>query len=59
MGKSVKKPKKHIISCRVDDGEIVALKRLARASNTNISNLLRRSLDMLEEASAGKRQARV
>lgn len=58
MGKNVAKPKRHIISCRVDDCEIEVLKRLARASNTNISNLLRRSLDLLEEGPTGKEQAR-
>jgi hypothetical protein len=58
MGKAVQRPKKHIISCRVDDWELRTLRRLAKSSNTNISNLLRRSLDMLEEASAGERRAR-
>lgn len=58
MGRSVENPKKHIISFRVDDCEIVTLRRLARASNTNISNLVRRSLDLQDEPPARKRQAR-
>ena len=58
MGKTVELPKKHVISCRVDDSEIVTLRLLARACNTNISNLLRRSLDLQEEPPAGKRQSR-
>jgi hypothetical protein len=48
MGKSVENPKKYIISCRVDDQELQTLQELARSAGTNISNLLRRSLDLLE-----------
>ena len=58
MGRNVAKPKNHIISCRVTDCEIEVLKRLARTSNTNISNLLRHSLDLLEEVHIGKEQVR-
>jgi hypothetical protein len=48
MGKSVENPKKYIVSCRVDDQELQTLQDLARSAGTNISNLLRRSLDLLE-----------
>ena len=48
MGKSVENPKKYIISCRVDDQEMQILLELARSARTNISNLLRRSIDLLE-----------
>lgn len=48
MGKSIENPKKYIISCRVDDQEIQILRELARSAGTNISNLLRRSIDLLE-----------
>jgi len=50
MGKAVKNPKRFIISCRVDDKEMVILQERAKACGTNISNLLRDSLDIsLEE----------
>lgn len=49
MGKSVENPKKYIISCRINDHEMETLQALAEAQGTSISNLLRRSLDLLEE----------
>ena len=49
MGKFVENPKKYIVSCRVDDQELQILQDLARSAGTNISNLLRRSLDLLEQ----------
>lgn len=49
MGKSVENPKKYIISCRVNDQEMQILQDLAKHNGTNISNLLRRSLNLLEE----------
>ena len=49
MGKSVENPKKYIISCRINDQEMETLQALAEAQGTSISNLLRRSLNMLEE----------
>jgi hypothetical protein len=48
VGKSVENPKKYIISCRVDDQEMQILRKLARSAGTNISNLLRRSIDLLD-----------
>jgi hypothetical protein len=49
MGKSVDKPKKFIISCRVDNAELQTLQEKARAAGTNISALLRLSLNRLEQ----------
>jgi len=46
MGKSVKNPKRYIISCRVDDDELIVLQERARACGTNISNLLRNCLEI-------------
>ncbi len=51
MGKSVENPKRYIISCRVSDQEMEALQDLARQSGTNISNFLRRSLNLTGERS--------
>lgn len=49
MGKAVKNPKRFIISCRVDDKEMVLLQERAKACGTSISNLLRESLDIDSE----------
>jgi len=49
MGKSVDNPKKFIISCRVDNDELQTLQEKAKAAGTNISALLRLSLDLLEQ----------
>jgi hypothetical protein len=49
MGKSVDNPKKFIISCRVDNDELQTLQEKAKAAGTNISALLRLSLNMLEQ----------
>ncbi len=49
MGKTVDKPKKYIISCRVDDHELETLQELAKRADTSISTLLRQSLDLLQE----------
>ena len=46
MGKSVKNPKHFIISCRVDDNQLVILQERAKACGTNISNLLRDCLEI-------------
>jgi hypothetical protein len=48
MGKTVENPKKYIISCRVNDQEMQTLQELARAAGTNISNLMRQSLNLME-----------
>ncbi|ALC15169.1 transcriptional regulator [Desulfuromonas soudanensis] len=49
MGRTVKQPKKFIVSCRVDDEEMRLLVERARSSHTSISELLRRSLELCEE----------
>ncbi|GAB4174297.1 MAG: hypothetical protein Tsb0017_17170 [Geothermobacteraceae bacterium] len=46
MGKSVKNPKRFIISCRVNDEEMQLLQERAKQAGTNISNLLRASLEI-------------
>jgi hypothetical protein len=50
MGRSVKHPKKFIVSCRVDDEEMRLLVERARSERTNISEMLRRSLELCEES---------
>ena len=52
MGRSVKHPKKFIVSCRVDDEEMRLLVERARSERTNISEMLRRSLELGEESPA-------
>jgi hypothetical protein len=49
MGKTVEKPKKHIISCRIDDKEMDHLRKIAHQSGTSISGLLRKTLTMLAQ----------
>jgi hypothetical protein len=49
MGKSVENPKRFIVSCRINDREMEQLKKLAKQSGINVSNLLRRSLLGLTE----------
>jgi len=44
VGKSVKKPKKHIVSCRVNEGEMETLQHLTEESGISISELSRQSL---------------
>jgi len=46
MGKSVKNPKRFIISCRVNDEEMQVLQDRAKQAGTNISKMLRESLDI-------------
>jgi hypothetical protein len=49
VGKSVKNPKKHIVSCRVNEGEMETLQHLTEESGISISELLRLSLLQLCE----------
>lgn len=56
MGKSVENPKKYIISCRVNDDELQTLQEMARTAGTNISALLRLSLNLLEQDGGGASQ---
>lgn len=53
MGKSVENPKKYIISCRVNDDELQTLQEMAKTAGTNISSLLRLSLNLLEQDGGG------
>lgn len=48
MGRTVRNPKKCIISCRIDDHEMETLDRLSREVGINISDLLRQSIFRLE-----------
>jgi hypothetical protein len=56
MGKSVKNPKKHIVSCRINDLEMETLQQRAEAYDISISELLRQSLDLLSDRSDGNTQ---
>lgn len=44
MGKSVRNPKKHIISCRVNEVEMEVLQHMAEEFDSSISELLRQCL---------------
>jgi len=46
MGKSMKNPKRYIISCRVSDNEFALLQEVAEKSGVNISTLMRRRLKL-------------
>jgi hypothetical protein len=48
MGKTVKHPKRFIVSCRIDDREMRTLQELSRRSGVRISDLLRQTLLRLE-----------
>ncbi len=50
MGKSVDKPKKYIISCRIDDQEMERLQMIASQAGTNISGLLRSTLNLMAQS---------
>ena len=41
MGKKVEKPKRHIVSCRLDDAEYQELSRSAEECGVSISDALR------------------
>jgi hypothetical protein len=58
MGKSVEKPKKYIVSCRIDDQEMEQLRRMARQSGTNISSLLRKTLNLLARNQVAQEEGR-
>jgi hypothetical protein len=58
MGKSVENPKKFIISCRVDNDELQILQKKAEAAGTNLSALLRLSLNLLEQKGGKASQLR-
>jgi hypothetical protein len=48
VGKTVDNPKRFIISCRVSDRELQVLQEQAKASGTNLSELLRQSLNLAD-----------
>jgi hypothetical protein len=54
MGRITEKPKKHVLSFRVDETEWKLLKKASRKTGADISTLLRQSLrDVLEGAPKG------
>ena len=53
MGKRTDNAKKFIISCRVNNQEIDQLQILAKESGNSISDLLRKSLDLLQNNAGG------
>lgn len=58
MGKSVKNPKKHIVSCRVNEGEMETLQHLTEECGLSISELLRQSLlQLCDQPQQGARHA--
>jgi len=58
MGRSVKHPKKHIVSCRVNEGEMETLQHLTEESGISISELLRQSLlQLCDQPQQNARQA--
>ena len=58
MGRTVKNPKKHIISCRVNEGEMESLQYLTEESGISISELLRQTLlQLCDQPHQGTQQA--
>ena len=58
MGRTVKNPKKHIISCRVNEGEMESLQYLTEESGISISELLRQTLlQLCDQTHQGTQQA--
>ena len=49
MPRYVEKPKNHIVSCRLSDEELQVLQKIAEKKQTNISDLLRQSLGLLDK----------
>jgi len=49
MGKRAENAKKFIVSCRVDNQEMDQLQNLAKESGNSISDLLRKSIIMLQD----------
>lgn len=49
MGKRAENAKKFIISCRVNNQEMDQLQVLAKASGNSISDLLRKSIVLLQD----------
>lgn len=57
MGKSVRNPKKHIISCRVNEVEMEVLQHMAEEYGSSISELLRQTLFQLDAPQQDSQQA--
>jgi len=55
MGRTSTDHKKHIISCRVSDLEMAALRRRALKSGLSITMLLRQSLELSQAETATQR----
>jgi hypothetical protein len=55
MGKRAENAKKFIISCRVNNQEMDRLQSLAEESGNSISDLLRKSIDLLPDRSGRAR----
>ncbi|MDT8421519.1 MAG: hydrogen-dependent growth transcriptional repressor [Desulfuromonadales bacterium] len=53
MGKRTENAKKFIISCRVNNQEMDQLQNLAKESGDSISDLLRKSLVLLQSTPGG------
>jgi len=58
VGRTVKNPEKHIISCRVNEGEMESLQYLTEESGISISELLRQTLlQLCDQPHQGTQQA--
>jgi hypothetical protein len=51
MGRKAENAKKFIVSCRVNDAELDQLQNLAREQGASISDLLRKSLLLMQSDS--------
>jgi len=49
MGRTTTNKMSHVVSCRVNDREMDALRRLARKSGVSITTLLRQSLNLPQQ----------
>jgi hypothetical protein len=49
MPRHVQNPKTHIVSCRINDEEMQVLQSIAEKNKTSISDLLRMSLDLINQ----------
>jgi len=54
MGRTTTDHKKNIVSCRVSDREMAALRRRAMKSGLSITMLLRQSLDLSQPDAASQ-----
>ncbi|HKL49357.1 MAG TPA: hydrogen-dependent growth transcriptional repressor [Desulfuromonadales bacterium] len=54
MPRHVENPKSHIVSCRLNEEELHVLQKIAESKKTNISDLLRQSLGLLDKDSLNR-----